>query len=64
VLGPGCVLQIDWFRPIFHVTAGGSALQPMPVPNVAALSGYHVYVQWLVAGTVGAVTPALDLNIR
>src|SRR5262249_50501512 len=57
VLGPGCALQVDWFNTIFHVTTGGSSLQPMPVPNTPALSAYHVYVQWLVAGTVGAVTP-------
>jgi PKD repeat protein len=64
VLGPGCALYVDWFNTIFHVTSGGSALQPMPVPNTPALSGFHVYVQWLVDGTVGAATSALDLNIR
>jgi hypothetical protein len=64
LLGPGCTLHVDWFRTIFHVTVGGSAQQAMPVPNTAAMSGYHVYVQWLVAGTAGAATSALDLNIR
>ncbi len=64
ILGPGCALQVDWFNASFHVTAGGMAAQAVPIPNNTALRGFHVYGQWLVAGSVGAASAALDINIQ
>lgn len=64
ILGPGCLLHVDWFVATFHVTASNSASQPLPIPNDMSLQGLHVYGQWLIAGTSGAVTRPLDINIE
>ncbi len=64
LLGPGCRLEVDWYLALFYFTVGGSALHTMPIPNNQVLRGQHLYAQWLVAGSTGAATQALDLNIR
>ncbi len=63
-LGAGCTLGVPWGQALFHVTAGNGATQALPIPNNPALSGWHVYAQWLIAGTTGATSQALDINIQ
>lgn len=63
-LGAGCTLQVDPFSLLLQVVVATAATQPMPIPNNAALHGLHVYGQWIIAGSTGAVTQALDVNIQ
>jgi len=64
-LGAGCEMQTDAAAAIFYVTsATGTASQPLAVPPNPSYSGLHVYGQWLIHGTVGAVTRLLDVNVR
>jgi len=63
-LGAGCALQVDGFSLIFQVTSASAASQPLPIPPSTGFLGLHIYGQWLIAGTSGAVTSALDINIQ
>jgi len=63
-LGAGCTLHTDWITANFHLTVNGMATQPLGIPNNPLFAGYHLYSQWLVAGTLGAASPALDINLQ
>jgi PKD repeat protein len=62
--GPGCALQTDNLALGIHTTAGNAASQPFAVPNFAGLAGQHIYSQWVILGTLGAVTRVLDSNLE
>lgn len=64
LLGTGCALQHDWFSATFHVVQVGAASQTVGIPNNPMFHGFHVYGQWLIAGTSGAATLGLDVNVR
>lgn len=63
-LGTGCALQMDATAAFLSVTAGNAASQSLPIPNLAAISGMHLYCQWLLLGTTGAVSPAIDISVH
>ncbi|MCA8950261.1 MAG: hypothetical protein KDE27_12220 [Planctomycetes bacterium] len=63
-LGAGCSLQTDHLALVFAVTAGNGASVSVVIPADPSFQGFHIYGQYLVAGTTGAVTPVLDINIE
>jgi PKD repeat protein len=45
--------------------AGGSTANvSVPIPNIPAIAGSHAYVQTVVLGSTGAVSPVLDINLQ
>lgn len=64
-LGTGCSLQTDPLVVIASATSGsGAASQPLPIPAGNNLIGLHLYTQWVILGTQGAVTQVLDVNVQ
>lgn len=63
-LGTGCDLQTDVASANFHLTVGNAASQPFAVPAVPSIAGLHIYAQWAVLGSAGAVTKLLDCNLQ
>ena len=64
LFGPGCLAETLPDLGAFVVGVGPNNPFPLPIPNIPALAGGHVYAQGLVFGTSGAVTPALDINLQ
>ncbi|MEZ5962411.1 MAG: LamG-like jellyroll fold domain-containing protein [Planctomycetota bacterium] len=64
ILGSGCLLQTDPFAILFNGTGATGATQALPIPSGANLHGAHLYAQWVVAGSTGAVTEVLDINLQ
>lgn len=64
ILGPGCALQTDTFSVGFQLTVASAASQPIPIVPLPNFAGFHIYAQWLIAGTAGANTRVLDINIQ
>ncbi|MCA8967744.1 MAG: hypothetical protein KDC48_22880, partial [Planctomycetes bacterium] len=62
--GVGCELQTDIVATNFHVTANNAASQAFVIPQNNAFQGFHVYGQWLILGTQGAVTRLMDITIQ
>ena len=64
--GGGCPLVVagDVLFPA-TVDASGFARQPLPIPNIAALSGVVLYVQWVhvLGGGALASTDAYALHV-
>ncbi|MBK8979781.1 MAG: hypothetical protein IPM29_28115 [Planctomycetes bacterium] len=45
-------------------TGVGAADEPLPIPAEPTLAGLHLYFQWLIAGTIGAASPGLDVHLH
>ncbi|MBK8975583.1 MAG: PKD domain-containing protein [Planctomycetes bacterium] len=59
----GCFAEL--FPDVSVGLAGtASASVPVAIPAIPALAGAHAYAQAIVLGSVGAVSPALDINIQ
>lgn len=63
-LGAGCALQVDPYAYYFQIVTNGAGSQPLPIIPLPGVAGLHLYGQWLVLGTTGAATTALDVNIQ
>lgn len=48
---------------IYGTTANGLDV-PVPIPPDGSLEGQHVYVQWVILGSLGASSAALDLHLH
>lgn len=64
ILGAGCQLEVDPFATTFFLTVANAASQTIAIPNNTLFQGQHIYGQWLVLGTSGAATRAIDINVE
>jgi PKD repeat protein len=64
LFGPGCLAETLPDLGAFVAGVGPTSSFPLPIGNIPALVGGHVYAQALVFANDGAVSPALDINIQ
>ena len=64
VLGATCNLSLLPETFVSTATGAGSVTFPAPIPGDASLRGAHIYAQYILLGSQGAVTSGLDINVQ